>query len=172
MARIERTIPRRERGTLATLINMAAIAKAGQEVRLAAELGPDDLDETLRALWFYVPDGPVETIRTIDRMQREYHQVLEYPGDGTKPYTIKPAGLIAGDCDDAATFAAAVLLHARSAGDRRIGNIYFVGARPWDSIEFKHVFLMFDFRGRLTRVDPTAPHDANYTLWETLVFEV
>lgn len=166
--RFVRSIPRLEQGTRATLNEMYILAYAGQDVPLAALMRPEGLDGTLRNIWFYLPDGMVETMSTIEKMYREFNQEIAVTVDG-QPYGVKPPGFVAGDCDDAAVLAAAVLLHARrlSLG---VGKISFVAARPAKSSQFEHVFVVFDYHGQAVRVDPTAPVDADYTNYEMMQF--
>jgi hypothetical protein len=168
--RFERSIPRREAGTRRTIAEMQIMAWAGQDVPLAALMRPDGLDGTMRNIWFYLPDGKVETIRTVARMQEEFNVPLDTYVNG-QFFGVKPAGMVAGDCDDAAVLAAAALLHARRVG-HDVGTISIVAARPGRSTEFEHVFVMFELNHQPTRVDPTAPVDADYSTWEkmTLTF--
>lgn len=150
---------------------MRALVYAGLNAPLAAMLEPETLEATLRQIWFYVPDGRHETIRTVQRMTADMAADQNVFVDG-QHFGRKPAGMIAGDCDDAAIVAAAVLLRARMQGNADIGRIYFVGARPPASIEFQHVFTIAAWRGDILRIDPTAPADADYASWEKIAFEV
>lgn len=166
--RFVKSIPRLEQGTRTTLTEMYYIAAIGRDVPLAASMSPEGLECALRSIWWYVPDGMVETISTIEKMNREFNQNVPVFVDGYL-FGAKPPGFVAGDCDDAAVLAAAVLLHARP-GNPDVGGIAFVAARPARSFLFEHVFVVFEYRGRPVRVDPTAPADADYSNWETMEF--
>lgn len=157
-----------EAGVRRTLKIMSNVARAGVDTpgldTFACAIVPWMLDHALRQFWLYVPD-PVtaEQVRTIPVMVAQFRLHAQF----------------AGDCDDAATLAASMLLVIQHWTNRffepprRVAAIQIVAVRPPDSVSFSHVFTEYMTSGlTFVRVDPTAPKDTDYTNWERMIQEV
>lgn len=151
-------IPRGMEGIRQTCRELIALAEMGQQNqtlrRITRILPPRATDNFLRTVWNYKPDGPVEQLTTIDRLCADYQQTSHFTGD----------------CDEAATVAAAMLLLDRPS----VKGATVVGVREPNSTwnENAHVFVVgIDHHG-IFRIDPTAPADADYQFWEPLTIRI
>lgn len=139
-------IPPGPEGTRRTLEIMRELSRTAslQSLRvrdLAARLQtPQNLDNFLRQVWRVVPDPPdAEWIATPDRQLATYDA----------------RGFLGGDCDDAATLAAAVV-RAQNC------TCWFVAVRMTTDFEFSHVFLracvgMNGWMPNTIDIDPIVP---------------
>lgn len=160
-------IPRNEQGTRATLqtIRSMAVLRDGLDWTqwLPGIDSPLAIAAFLSKRWFYVPDGKTETVRTVVRMAWDFtRDILEYV-DGVE-FGWKPVGYFAGDCDDAALMALAIIT--------RLPVVSLVAVRPPDSSSFDHVFVEVVRNGVTFHIDPTAPLDADYMHWERMIERV
>lgn len=153
---MERYIARGNRGTIETMRAMLDVATEGAPgIPPTRKFVMRSFDAALRSNWNYVPDGDMETIRTIERMFFDF----------------RTTGHFQGDCDDAAVLACALVLIEPKArpGIRRmewLRTANLVAARPPEEMDFKHVFVeAVDGNGAFL-IDPTAPVDADYTDFE------